>query len=514
VSADVVAPLVIAVPLIGAALCLVFQRGLVAQRVLSVGSVVVTLGLTVALLAGVERTGTAAVQLGGWVAPVGITLVADLFSTLLLAVATATVLGVLVFAIGHLDAVVERRFFHPLYLVLTAGVGASFLTGDLFNLFVAFEVMLIASYVLLTITGGREAIRPAMTYVVVNLLASTLFITAIALLYAATGTVNMADLTGRVAELDPELQVAFSLLFLVVFGIKAALFPLFFWLPDSYPTAPAPITAIFAGLLTKVGVYAIIRTQTIVFGGDGGGPSTLILLIAGTTMIVGVLGAIAQDDMKRILSFHIVSQIGYMVLGLGLYTVAGLAGATLFIVHQIPVKTSLFLIGGMVEKSTGTNALRRLGGLARRAPVAAVLFMVAALSLAGLPPFSGFFGKLALVQAGFAAERWVITGVALGGSLLTLFSMTKIWAGVFWGAPEEEPPLASAHGEERLRIPTAMTGAAVGLVALTIGIAAFAEPLYGLSTRAAEGLIDPSSYVAAVLGDDAATATTVIGASR
>jgi multicomponent Na+:H+ antiporter subunit D len=335
--------------------------------------------------------------------------------------------------------------------------------------------------------------------------------------YAATGSVNMADLTGRIADLSPELQLALSLLFLVVFGIKAALFPLFFWLPDSYPTAPAAVTAVFAGLLTKVGVYAIIRTQTIVFGGDASGPSTLVLTAAGVTMIVGVLGAIAQDDMKRILSFHIVSQIGYMILGLGLYTVAGLAGATLFIVHQIPVKTSLFLVGGMVEKTTGTNVLKQLGGLVRRLPVAAALFMVAALSLAGLPPFSGFFGKLALVQAGFDAERWVITGVALAGSILTLFSMTKIWAGVFWGAStsdEEASPVGAGAVpgtttvvDTPLRVPGLMTGATVGLVALTVGIAVFAGPLYDLSVRAAEGLVDPTSYVEAVLGEDATVVT-------
>jgi multicomponent Na+:H+ antiporter subunit D len=529
VSADVLVPLVIAAPLAGAALCLVLAGSLVAQRAVAVASVATALVLATAVLIGVERDGTAAVQLGGWAAPIGITLVADLFALLLLVVALVTLLAVLVFAIGQLGVEVERRYFHTLYLVLTAGVVSSFLTGDLFNLFVAFEVMLIASYVLLTVTTGREVLRPAMTYVVVSLLASTLFITAVALLYAATGTVNMADLAQRTAELPPGLQLAFSLLFLVVFGIKAALFPLFFWLPDSYPVAPAPITAIFAGLLTKVGVYAIIRVQTIVFGGgDVAGPSTLVLFLAGTTMLVGVLGAIAQDDMKRILSFHIVSQIGYMILGLGLYTVAGLAGATLFIVHQIPVKTSLFLVGGMVEKATGTNRLASIGGLVRRMPVAATLFLLAALSLAGLPPFSGFFGKLALVQAGFAAERWVITGVALGGSILTLFSMTKIWAGAFWGAstasepeldPEVAPALVGAAGsadgkpaavptaddgadpESRLAVPRIMTGAAVSLVAVTLAIALFAEPIHGLSVRAAEGLLDPAVYRSAVLGE-------------
>jgi len=501
-------PATIILPLLGTALALMAHRLVRVQRIVSVVTVTATLGACVAALVRVEAQGTLVATVGGWPAPFGIVLVGDVFSTLLLAVSMATVLGVLLFALGQLEAHVEARYFHPLYLVLAAGVSASFLTGDLFNLFVAFEVMLIASYALLTLGGARVTVRPAMTYVVVSLLSSTLFITAVGLVYAATGTVNMADLAGRIGQVPPGLQMAFSLLLLVVFGIKAAIFPLFFWLPDSYPAAPTAVTAVFAGLLTKVGVYAIIRTQTILFGGVNAGPDTLLLFIAGATMLVGVLGAIAQDDVKRILSFHIVSQIGYMLLGLGLFTAAGLAGATLFIAHQIPVKTSLFLVGGMVEKVTGTGALRRLGGLAGRMPVAGVLWMLAALSLAGLPPFSGFFGKLALVQAGFEAERYLIVGVALFGSVLTLFSMIKIWNGAFWGVPDEEPPLETARGEGRLRAPAMMTGATVALVGLTVAIAVAAEPLWNLAERAGTELADRQVYVDSVLGPpDVARAT-------
>jgi multicomponent Na+:H+ antiporter subunit D len=486
-------------PLLAAGLSLVFHRRVRQQRLISVAAVAGTLVASVLLLIEVERAGTQVSAVGGWPAPFGIVLVADLFSSLLLAISAATVLGVLVYAMGQLDRIVEARFFHPLYLVLTAGVAASFLTGDLFNLFVAFEVMLIASYVLLTIGGNRESVRPAMTYVVVSLLASTLFITAVGLLYAATGTVNMADLSLRIAELPPDLQRALSVLLLLVFGIKAAMFPLFFWLPDSYPTAPTAITAVFAGLLTKIGVYAIIRTQTLLFSHEGN-PDTLVLFLAGATMVVGVLGAVAQDDIKRILSFHIVSQIGYMVMGLGFYSVAGLAGATLFLVHQIPVKTSLFLVGGIVESLTGTGALERLGGMARRLPVVATLFLLGAFSLAGLPPFSGFFGKLALVQAGFSAERFLVVGVSLAVSLLTLFSMTKIWAGTFWGTHRGSPALGAEHGvETRLRTPPLMLGATAGVITLTLVIALAAEPLYALSVRAAEGLVDANAYVGAVL---------------
>jgi multicomponent Na+:H+ antiporter subunit D len=494
---DALLPLLVALPLLAAGVSVVLWRLVPLQQALGVVTVAASLVAAVAVLVEVEAEGPVAVDLGGWAAPVGITLVADLMSALFLCVSLATVLAVLVYAIGQPRADKASFYFHPLYLVLTAGVSASFLTGDLFNLFVSFEVMLSASYVLITLGGRRDQVRAGMTYVVINLLASTLLVTVIGLIYAATGTVNMADLVGRLDAIPAGVQAALGALLLITFGIKAAIFPLFFWLPDSYPTAPTAITAVFAGLLTKVGVYAIIRTQTLLFGGEGF-PGTLLLVLAAATMTVGVLGAVAQDDVKRILSFHIVSQIGYMIFGLALYTVAGLAGAILFVIHQIPVKTALFLVGGMIEQTTGTGALSRLGGLIRRSPVTAALFLLAALSLAGLPPFSGFVGKLALVQAGLSAEAWVVTGVSLVVSVLTLFSMTKIWSGVFWGTPDEDPPLASAVGDHPLRAPRLMTAATVGLVGLTLGIAAFAQPLYELSERAAVDVLDPGTYVAAV----------------
>jgi multicomponent Na+:H+ antiporter subunit D len=486
----------ILLPLAGAALGIALSSSRRAQRAASLIGVGGALAVSVALLVRVEADGIAVTQLGGWPAPLGITLVADLFAALMLVIGLATVFAVLVFAIGQ-PGTDDSTVFHPVYLTMTAGISLAFLTGDIFNLFVAFEVTLASSYVLITLGAKRDQVRAGMTYVTINLLASLLFVTAVGLLYAATGTVNMADLTGKLADIDPNLRNALAVLFLVVFGIKSAIFPLFFWLPDSYPTARTPVTAVFAGLLTKVGVYAIVRTQTQLFPADQ--PSRLLLLIAGLTMVVGVLGAIAQDDMKRILSFHIVSQIGYMVLGLGLFTVAGLAGAVLFIVHQIPVKASLFLVGGIVEHTSGSTALSRVGGLVRRVPFAAALFMLAALSLAGLPPLSGFVGKLALVEAGFDAEQWIIVGVSLAVSLLTLFSMVKIWNGVFWGVPDD-PTTVLATTEGRLRTPWLMSAAAAGLVALTVAIALFAGPLYDLCTRAAQQLVDPSAYATAVLG--------------
>ncbi|HWH34561.1 MAG TPA: Na+/H+ antiporter subunit D [Acidimicrobiales bacterium] len=487
----------IVLPLLAAGVSLALFRFPGLQRMLGSVVLVAVVGTSVAVLVQVEGGGVAVTQLGGWPAPIGITLVADLFSAIMLVVGAVMVLVVLVYAIGQPGNDDISPWFHPAYLVLTAGVCASFLTGDLFNLFVAFEVMLSASYVLITLGGTRAQVRSGMTYVVISIVASTFFVTAVALVYAATGTVNMADLAGRLADLPEGVRTALGLLLLVVFGVKAAIFPLFFWLPDSYPTAPSPVTAIFAGLLTKVGVYAIIRTQTLLFPTDGS--STLLLVLAGATMVVGVLGAIAQDDMKRILSFHIVSQIGYMIMGLGLFSIAGLAGAILYTVHHIVVKTSLFLVSGLVEHLAGTSLLRRLGGLARRAPLVGALFLLPALSLAGVPPFSGFVAKLALIQAGMAIHAWAIVGVSLLVSALTLFSMTKIWGGAFWGRPEGgdvDPDDASA----RLRAPQLMLGATSGLVVISLIIAVAAGPLFELTERAAGELLSPVAYTEAVLG--------------
>ena len=395
---NVLIPLPIVLPLLAAGLCIVAGRSKAAQRAIGLTTLTALVVIAAVILARVDDDGIAVVQAGGWPAPVGITLVADRLSALMLLTASVVLLAVLVYAIGQPGVERNHVGFQSVYMILAAGVSAAFLTGDLFNLFVAIEMMLTASYVLLTLGGRLEQVRSGMTYVVVSLVASVLFLVALALTYAATGTVNLADLAGRVAELPSGVRSGLAGLLLVVFGIKAALFPLYFWLPDSYPIAPSAVTAILAGLLTKVGVYAIVRTQTLMFPADSR-PATLLLVVAGATMVVGVLGAIAQDDVRRIFSFYIVSQIGYIIMGLGLFTVAGLAGAVFAIVHHIVVKTTLFLVGGLIEHAGGSSRLHRLGGMVVSAPLVAVLFMLPALSLAGIPPFSGFAAKFGLFDA-------------------------------------------------------------------------------------------------------------------
>jgi multicomponent Na+:H+ antiporter subunit D len=483
-------------PLFGAGMSIAAGRSRVLQRIIGLLTLASMSVIAFVLLVRVDDDGLAVVQPGDWPAPIGITLVADRFAVVLLLASVLTMLAVLVYAIGEGDAERDHAGFHPLYLILAAGVSLTFLTADLFNLFVAFEIMLMASYALITLGGRRSQVLSGMTYVAISLIASTLFLLALAFIYSATGTVNLADLHGKIADLPSGVRSGLAVLLLVVFGIKSAVVPLFFWLPDSYPTAAAPVTALFAGLLTKIGVYAMIRSQTMLFPPDTW-PGDLLLMVAGLTMVIGVLGAVAQNDIRRLLSFHIVSQIGYMIMGLALFTVAGIAAATVFIVHQIVVKTTLFLVAGLIERRAGTDELHRLSGIARREPLLAVLFLFSALSLAGIPPLSGFVGKLALVDAALDAKSYAIVAVSLAVSLLTLFSMVKIWSNAFWGSlPDADEGKALTDEPRRW----SMFGSTAALVALSLVIAVAAGPLYDLSERAARDLIDPVEYVEKVLG--------------
>jgi multicomponent Na+:H+ antiporter subunit D len=497
VTALVALPVI--VPLVGASLGVLASPWRWVQRVISLLALSTNVVVAVILLAEVDGDEMLVMQAGGWKVPLGITLAVDRLSAVMLVVASLMLLSVLVYAVGQ--GAEESRYasFNPVYLVLAAGVSASFVTGDLFNLFVAFEMMLVASYVLLTLGGRPGQVRSGMSYVVISLVASTFFITALALIYAATGTVNMAELSQRIPELSDGVRTGFSLLLILVFGIKAGLFPLFFWLPDSYPTAPGAITAVFAGLLTKVGVYAIIRTQTLLFPPEAQ-QGSFLLVLAGLTMVVGVLGALAQDDLRRMLSFHIVSHIGYMIFGLALFTLAGIAGAVFYVVHHIVVKTALFLVAGLVERRAGSDRLSRIGGLVRSAPMIAVLFALPALSIAGLPPFSGFVGKFALVGSGIESDEWAIVAVSLLVSLLTMYVMVRIWSGVFWGEPEDPAIVAWIESDDST-VPRLMTGSASVVVALSVALMIFAGPVYDYSKRTAEDLLAPDRYVTAVIGD-------------
>ncbi|MEL7300365.1 MAG: Na+/H+ antiporter subunit D [Pseudomonadota bacterium] len=451
------------------------------------------------LLARVLQDGIIAGQMGSWPAPFGITLVADRLSAVMVVITAITALAVAVYALTDINRRKEYLGYHALFNVLIGGVTGAFITGDLFNLYVWFEVMLISSFGLLILGGKPEQIDGGVRYVMLNLISTILFLSGIGLLYGMTGTLNMADLARVVPTLENQgLVTVIAMMFLVAFGVKAAVFPLFFWLPASYHTPAFAVSAVFAGLLTKVGVYSLIRLFTLVFNGDTGFTHEVLLWIAGFTMVTGVLGAAAQNDMRKILSFHIVSQIGYMIMGLAILTPLAIAGAVFYLVHHIIVKANLFLIAGVAERTAGSTELGKIGGLYKTAPLLAVLFFVPAFSLAGFPPLSGFWAKYVLVQAALEDQGWVIAGVALLVGLLTIFSMTKIWAEAFWKAhPEDRDPTLAAltpTARGHLLLPIG------SLAALTCVIGFFPEPFIAFANDASAELLDPSGYIAAVLG--------------
>lgn len=492
------------IPFITAVLALLVRRRPLFQSVLGVLGATGLLVVAIWLLITVWNDGIQVLQIGDWPAPFGITLVADLLSATMVVLTGLTGFAVAIYSLVSMDQRREAFGYYPLLQILLMGVCGAFLTGDIFNLYVWFEVMLIASFVLLTLGGERGQIEGGFKYVTLNLLSSALFLTAIGILYGLTGTLNMAALAQGIKMAPyPGLVSTVSMLFLIAFGIKAAAFPLFFWLPASYHTPPAAVSAIFSGLLTKVGVYAMIRVFTLIFTQDVGYTHTIILVMAGLTMLSGVLGAVAQSEFRRILSFHIVSQIGYMLMGLGLFTPLAVAGSVFYIMHHIIVKTNLFLLSGVSYHLNNTYELKKSGGLYASFPIVATLFLISAFSLAGLPPFSGFFAKLVLLRAGLEIEQYAIVIVSLVVSVLTLFSMTKIWAEAFW-KPVPQVNLSKEDGsyvQQGQSVPRTMLLPILGLAILTVLIGIAAEPTFALATRAAEQLLNPTEYISRVLGN-------------
>ncbi|MBK5935347.1 MAG: Na+/H+ antiporter subunit D [Halorhodospira halophila] len=492
-------------PLLLGAVSLAVHRHLTVQRWLGVLGTGALLASTLWLLHTVWHEGVVVMHMGDWKAPFGITLVADLLGAIM-----AVLTGIMGFATAvYSTATTPRGHEHyghwPLLHLLLAGVAGAFLTGDVFNLYVWFEVMLVASFALLILGGERAQMEGAIKYVTLNLLSSMIFLSAVGITYGLVGTLNMADMAVKLAEVDqPGLVTVLAAMYMVSFGIKAGAFPLFFWLPASYHTPPIAISALFAGLLTKVGVYALYRVFTLIFTQEVAYTHEILLWAAGFTMITGVLGAAYHYEVRRILSFHIISQIGYMIMGLALFTPLALIGGVFYIAHHIIVKTNLFLVAGVAYRMLGSYELRDLGGLYKHRPFLGLLFAVPALSLAGLPPLSGFIAKLIVIWAGVEQASWGIVFVALLTGLLTLYSMTKIWQEAFWhGVPEHVQDTSVLTGERRDPGLWAMYLPIAGLALLTLFIGLYAQPLYELAEASAKQLLDPQVYIDAVLEEGA-----------
>ena len=503
-------------PILIGVLCLPVVRNLrVSGRLVSAGLVLnlAVCGWLLARVAGAPDAVSAVVssQMGGWAAPFGISLVADATSAMLLASTALVAFCGHLYALAALPAAAQRRYFHPLFAFLVAGVNLSFLTGDLFNLFVAFEVMLMASYGLVVLGGGRVQLAQAYKYVLLNLLASTLFVTGAGLVYGMFGTLNVADLYRGFASPGFQAPAGFaavSVTLLIVFALKAGAFPLWFWLPDVYPSLPTPTLAVFGGVLTKVGVYALARLFPALFGaGDAAvviGP--LLGLLAGATMLVPALMAVAYPRMRMLLCMMILTGVGFALAGVAVGTPDALAGTVFYCVQSMLVVSAAFLLCGRLEAVAGSDRVRGAGGLHRDHPWLAAGLLVVGLALVGLPPLSGFYGKFLIVQEALSTGRVVLGVVALLTGAVSLLAVLRAWSGVFFVFPEAEtvedrvardlPPAARCGWRRALAI--ALLLVAAGWMSL------LPELMLALARKAGAGLARPAAYVRAVLPADPA----------
>jgi len=447
------------------------------------------------LFSRLKTNGIVTLNMGGWDAPFGIVLVVDYLSALMLMVSSLILIAVSLFAIRFLPDDIPLPRFYFFFFTLTMGMNGAFITGDVFNLYVWFEVMLISSFVLITMGKKKEQLEGGIKYLALNLVGSFLFLAGLGLLYGKTGTLNMAHLAEILKNDDEALLMnTSSILFFVAFGIKAAVFPLFFWLPSSYHTPNITITSLFAGLLTKVGVYTLIRFFTLFFVHDQQFWHNLLLIVAGLTMVTGGMAAASYYETRRILSYHIISQIGYMIMGLGIFTPLAIAGAVFFTLHNMIAKTGAFLASGMIAKMKGTYHLKEVGGLYKQNPLLAVLFIVPAFALAGVPPLSGFFAKFMLIKAGIESGSYIITTVALLTGLLTLYSMIKIWNEAFLKKQPE-----NHENQESIKLNWADYVPLVILATASVLMGIFAATVFTYAMEAANQLIDPANYIDTVL---------------
>lgn len=493
-NANLLVILPVILPLTMAGFCAVFWLRPDWQRWVTVIGMALLAAAGIALLLAVREGGVLSTQPGNWAAPFGISIVADPLSALAVAAAGLVAFAASVYAFRGVDQNALHGGFFPLFCGLMVGVNGSFLTGDIFNLYVWFEVLLVCAIGLLVVHRDGINLDAAVKYAALNLFGTILFLTGVAFLYGAAGTLNFADLARIVPQMEASPGLTFALvLFLLAFGVKAAAFPLFFWLPIAYHTAPPIVSALFGALLTKVGIYSAMRVFMLLFEGTTGVVGEVVVWVAAITMVAGALGALIQTDLRRMLAFLIVSGMGYLMMGLALSTPEGLGAASFYLIHDIIVKGAVFLLAGVIAVAAGSADLTKIGGLIRTHPVLAVIFLGAGLSLAGLPPFSGFWAKVLVADAAFDGAKPVLGGIALGTGLLSLMCVAKIWMEAFWKAAPEGMRVTA-------RLPRVMVVPATLLVLVSLAIGVYADPLIELANAAGAGLADPSAYVETVLG--------------
>ncbi|WP_368930709.1 Na+/H+ antiporter subunit D [Bacillus pumilus] len=482
----------ILIPLLAATLLIFMNKNIMLSRGFSVFASLSAIICNVYLVQTIFTSGIQTLYLGGWKAPFGIALVADQFAALLVLTASVVGLVTVLFSFQTIGKEKERLFYYSGVQFLLAGVSGAFLTGDIFNLFVFFELLLMASYMLIVLGGSKPQLRESLKYIVFNIISSALFIVGVACLYAVTGTLNMADLSVKIAESGQTgLITVISILFMIVFGLKAGIFPLYFWLPGSYHAPPAAISALFGALLTKVGLYAIARVFTLIFIHDTGFTHTLMAWLAALTVIFGVIGSLAYSDVQKIVIYNIVTAVGVILFGIAANTPASLQGAIYYLIHDMVIKGALFMLAGALFVYAGTNHLKKMGGLIQSKPLLGWMFFISALSLAGIPPLSGFVGKLKIVEGGFSAGYMTFSILVLLSSLLVLYSIMRIFTLAFWG--EEQ--------DTRRRKPSikGMVYPGVMLVILSLAIGLGTEFISPYINQAAEMLSTPEKYIQAVL---------------
>lgn len=483
-------------PLIAGLIFILFRNHIRLQRIISLIVMVLVSGISIIIIGQIKNNGIQTLQLGGWQAPYGIGLVGDMFSMLLVLTSSIVSLCCLLFSFKTIGQGREKHYFYSLFLFLITGVNGSFLTGDLFNLYVFFEILLLASYVLVSLGGGKLQLRETMKYVIINVLSSAFFLIGIAYIYSLTGTLNLAHISVRIAEAGQDgFITTVALLFLLVFGIKAGLF-LFYWLPGSYQVPPAAISALFAALLTKVGIYAIIRMFTLVFYHEPEITHTMIGVLAALTMILGGIGAIGYWDISRILTYNVIIGSGFILAGLATFSSFGLLGTVYYLVHDMIAKALIFLIAGVIIYLTGTRNIKEMSGLIRNHPYLGWMFFIAALALIGIPPLSGFIGKVFITRGSFEAEYYWLGAIGLITSLMILYSLMKIFMNVFWGETilSEDEEKGSTKG---VILPLVL------LTALTIALGIGPEWIHSYVEIAVDGLMDPEVYIEAVFaGND------------
>jgi len=477
------------VPLIAAAVLFFWKTTTSFRRKLATTFLIINLLLSFFSLYASAQGVVTTVLVGGWVAPHGIVLVVDALSALMLFSVNFVFLGAVLYGFCEESVENEKIVKLPLLFFLQAGVALTLMTGDFFNLFVAVEVMLTASYALMVISVSPEKLHRAFSYVILSMMASFLFIVLAGMIYGYTGHLNMAAISlalqGRGGE---PAVIAMALLALLIFGLKAGVFPLYFWLPDSYPILPSGLAALFGGVLTKVGVYILIRLFVTVFPHNLDSVYLTAGVLAGFTMLLGVIGAVGKETIKGVLSYHILSQTGYMIFAAAMLTPKAIAGGIYFVIHNVWTKSSLFMLGGFGKRFFKTDSIEKMGGLWQAIPFAGTLFFIQAMSLAGIPPFSGFWGKYLVLAEGINQGHWwlVIIGALTG--FLTLFSMVKIWTLVYMG------PLR----QDKKPIYVGLLGSSLILVICSLTLAFGAQYAVEYIDNAGVQLFDSQQYVEAV----------------